>query len=352
MNREQRKAQHIQLALKNDAENAQARDFDDLRLVHLSVPTTRLTDISLTTNVGNLSLASPIYLNAMTGGSRSTAPINRDLAIAAAAAGVAMGVGSQHAALVNDDVRESFQIVRQYNPYGVIFANVGASVSVEQAIRAVDMLEAQALQIHVNVPQELVMPEGDRDFTNILRNIEKIVTHSPVPVIVKEVGFGMVAETFLTLRDLGVQIVDVGGRGGTDFVWIENERRVGHEYGFLSGWGQSTAISLLESFKYQSELTILASGGIRHALDMLKCLALGARGVGVAGPALARLHEHGVDGLIEQLNAWNEQLKTLLTLIGVTCIADVARHPLVITGGLHTWCDARGIDVRVLAVQR
>jgi len=352
VDREQRKVEHVRLALENARLAPSTRDFDDIRFIHASFPEIGTADVSLVTHVAHLPLAWPLYINGMTGGSRSTTHINRDLATAAAETGVAMGVGSQHAALVNTDVADSFRIVRQCNPRGVVFANVGAAVSVDFAQRAVDMLEAQALQVHVNVPQELVMPEGDRDFSGILRNIERTVRRVSVPVIVKEVGFGMVAETFAQLRDVGVQVVDVGGRGGTDFAWIENARRPLQELDYLHGWGQSTPISLLESRMFQSDLTILASGGVRHALDMMKCFALGARAVGVAGPALTCLHKGGVEALIEQLNAWQAQLRTLFTLLGARVIGEVAEQPLLLAGAVRQWCDARGLDVNELAQRK
>ena len=141
----------------------------------------------------------------------------------------------------------TYQIVRKVNPKGLIFANVGADVPLEFALKAIEMLEANALQVHLNVPQELVMPEGGRDFTGWVKQIEQIIQRVEVPVIVKEVGFGMSKETLQSLHEIGVQYVDVGGRGGTNFIGIENHRREKHEYDYLKEWGQTTPISLLEA---------------------------------------------------------------------------------------------------------
>ncbi|MDV8581759.1 alpha-hydroxy-acid oxidizing protein, partial [Streptococcus pneumoniae] len=179
-----------------------------------------------------------------------------------------------------------FSIVRKTNPKGTIFSNVGADVPEDKALQAVELLDAQALQIHENSPQELVMPEGNREFASWMSNIESIVKRVDVPVIIKEVGFGMSKETLQALYDIGVNYVDVSGRGGTNFVDIENERRSNKDMNYLSQWGQSTVESLLESTEFQDRLNIFASGGLRTPLDAVKCLALGAKAIGMSRPFL------------------------------------------------------------------
>ncbi|RIL82690.1 type 2 isopentenyl-diphosphate Delta-isomerase, partial [Staphylococcus equorum] len=161
---------------------------------------------------------------------------------------------------------------------GPLFSNVGAHVPLEFAKRAVDFLQTDALQIHVNAPQELIMPEGNRIFSNWLSHIESIVNEIDVPIIVKEVGFGVSRETMLKLKSVGVTTIDVSGSGGTNFIHIENERRTLKDFSYMKGWGQTTAISLLES--KGTGLEVLASGGIRNPLDALKCMVLGAQAVG------------------------------------------------------------------------
>ena len=234
----------------------------------------------------------PIYINAMTGGSEWTKQINEKLAVVARETGLAMAVGSTHAALRNPKMAESFSIARQTNPEGIIFSNVGADVPVDKAVEAVSLLDAQALQIHVNAPQELVMPEGNREFSTWLDNVAAIVQRVDVPVIIKEVGFGMSKELYKDLIDVGVTYVDVSG--GTNFVTIENERRSNKDMDYLANWGQSTVESLLESSAYQDSLNVFASGGVRTPLDVVKSLALGAKAVGMSRPFLNQVENGGI----------------------------------------------------------
>lgn len=243
--RKKRKDEHIHMALKTSPTNLS--HFDQISFVHQSLPNIALKDVSLKVSFSEFKLSTPLYINAMTGGSLMTGNINAALAEIAHATGMAMAVGSQHAGLKDNSLINTYRVVREKNPNGVIFANVGADVLTESALRAVDMIEADALQIHLNAPQELVMPEGGRDFTGWLHQIEQIIKHIEVPVIVKEVGFGVSKETLNLLESVGVKYVDVGGRGGTNFIEIEDHRREQLDYKYLNGWGQTTAISLMEA---------------------------------------------------------------------------------------------------------
>lgn len=245
MQREQRKNEHVEIAMAQH--DAPQSDFDRVRFVHHSIPNVNVDQIDLTSHTSNFDMKYPLYINAMTGGSDWTKKINEKLAVVARETGLAMAVGSTHAALRNPKMAESFSIVRHTNPEGIIFSNVGADVPVDKAVEAVSLLDAQALQIHVNAPQELVMPEGNREFSTWIDNVAAIVQRVDVPVIIKEVGFGMGKELYKDLIDAGVSYVDVSGRGGTNFVTIENERRSNKDMDYLANWGQSTVESLLES---------------------------------------------------------------------------------------------------------
>lgn len=345
--REKRKDEHVQLALSEGI--PPHSHFDQLTFVHNSLPNLGWGDVNLRVNLPNLNLKSPLYINAMTGGSENTGKINADLAKIARATGMAMGVGSQHAGLRNESLADTYQIVRKNNPEGIIFANVGADVPLEFALKAVEMLEANALQIHLNAPQELIMPEGERDFTDWLPQLEKIVKHIRIPVIVKEVGFGMSKHTLHLLKEIGVQYVDISGRGGTNFIGIENRRREKQEFDYLRGWGLTTPISLLEAQEYMNDMIIFASGGIRNPLDAVKCLSLGAKAIGLASPILRVLQKEGLEQAIEELNRWHEQMKTICTMLGARTIDELATCPLVITGEVREWCEVRGIDVTSIA---
>lgn len=350
LTRASRKADHLRLASKQKITGRNG--LDDIRFVHFSLPEINYSDTSLAMRIGELEFSSPILINAMTGGSEKSRHINEALARVAARTGVAMAVGSQRAALEDPAWWDSYAVVRKMNPRGIVLANLGADASVEEALRAIEMVRADALQLHLNVPQELVMAEGERSFRGMIRNIEQILLHSPVPVIIKEVGFGLSRETCALLADLGVQWIDVGGRGGTDFVRIENERRRDRPIHAFEDWGQTTAVSLLEVNEYLKSMHVIASGGIRHALDMAKSLALGASLVGVAGGFLRVLQQKGEAGLEAEISHWHEELRLLMTALGCGRIADLHRVPLVITGSTAEWCRARGIAMETFADRR
>lgn len=273
---------------------------------------------------------SPLYINAMTGGSANAQKINAQLARVAAKTGVAIASGSLSAALQNDALSDTFSVIRSENPRGFVMANVSAGTSQSDAMRAVDMLQANALQVHLNAAQELVMPEGDRDFRNWLKNIEQIVRSCErvsVPVVVKETGCGMTARDVLRLRNIGVRAVDVSGRGGTNFVAIENARRSHGGYDYLADWGLTTVESLIDIQKCDAlkadPVEIFASGGVRTPLDVVRALALGASAVGVAGEFLHTLMHEGEDALLQQILDWQEQIRVIMALLGCKSVADL-----------------------------
>lgn len=273
---------------------------------------------------------SPLYINAMTGGSANAQKINAQLARVAAKTGVAIASGSLSAALQNDALAGTFSVIRSENPRGFVMANVSAGTSANDAMRAVDMLQANALQVHLNAAQELVMPEGDRDFRNWLKNIGQIVRSCErvrVPVVVKETGCGMTARDVLRLRDVGVRAVDVSGRGGTNFVTIENARRSHGGYDYLADWGLTTVESLIDIRKCEAlkanPVEIFASGGVRTPLDVVRALALGASAVGVAGEFLHTLMHEGEDALTQQISDWQEQIRVIIALLGCRTVADL-----------------------------
>ncbi|MFS0781366.1 type 2 isopentenyl-diphosphate Delta-isomerase [Bacillus sp. 1P06AnD] len=338
MSRTKRKLEHIEYALKTG--QSRQTGLDDVSFVHVSLPGISLDEASLHTKIGELSLSSPIFINAMTGGGGpETEIINRNMAIAARETGVAMSVGSQMAALKDVDQRSSYRIVRKENPKGIIFGNIGAEATVEQALQAVEMLEADALQIHLNVIQELVMPEGDRDFSRVLPTIEAICCRLDVPVIVKEVGFGMSKETVSTLASVGVSIADVGGFGGTNFAQIENERR-SRMLHYFNDWGIPTAVSVIEASSVPN-IEILASGGIQNAMDAAKCLALGARGVGVAGYFLKVCKEQGVEALIKSIEEFHFDLAVIMTALGARTVEELREADTVLSGETLQWIKQR-----------
>ncbi|MCM3163121.1 type 2 isopentenyl-diphosphate Delta-isomerase [Metabacillus litoralis] len=340
--RAQRKIEHIQHALSTGQQCSNG--FDDVTFVHQSLPNLSVDDINLSSNVGELSLSSPLFINAMTGGGgEDTVIINEALAQAAAETKIAVAVGSQMSAIKDSSERPSYEIMRKVNPKGIILANLGSEATIDQAKTAIDMVEANALQIHINVVQELVMPEGDRDFTNAIKRIENIVTNVKVPVIVKEVGFGMNREAASQLEEIGVSAIDVGGFGGTNFSKIENMRRE-QVLSYFNSWGIPTAASIAEVKHGQGNMSIIGSGGIQHSLDVAKAIGLGASAVGIAGYFLKIFIEKGYDDLVQEIKQIHTDLTYIMTALGVKTIKELQEAPLVISGNTHHWLNERGIE--------
>lgn len=345
---ESRKDEHIRLFQKKDTINPD-NDFDSVRFIHQSLPELSLADIDPSARLSFAAWPQPFFINGMTGGSEKTKGINEQLSRAAAAAGIAIASGSQKAAIKNPELRDTFRILRKVNPSGFIFANIGAELDKEDAVRAIDMLEADGLQIHLNAPQEIVMPEGDRDFSHWLNHIEQIASAIDLPIVVKEVGFGMSRDVIRRLLEAGVGYIDVSGKGGTNFISIENMRRSRHEFDYLEGWGQSAVISLLEAQQYLGSATFFASGGVRHPLDVLKALSLGAGAVGVSGAFLRVVLNAGTDALIELIENWKKQLAELMLMMGARNLEQLRRQDLVLSGFPHQWAKLRGISAEKLA---
>ena len=345
-----RKDEHLELAMRLHGQD-RAGAFDDVSFIHHSLPGVSAEQVDIGTTVLGCRWEVPFYINAMTGGTQATAAINAGLAEAAAEAGVAIACGSQHVALRDPERADGFHVIRHRAPGAFVLANVGPTVSPQEALQAVEMLEANALQIHLNAAQELVMPEGDRDFTDWSEAIAGIVAAVPVPVVVKEVGFGLSRRTIEALARTGVAAVDVAGAGGTDFIAIENERRPQRDLSYLVGWGQSTALCLLESLSGSEpvSLPVLASGGVRNPLDVVRSLALGACAVGASGHVLRTLIKAGPEALRQELRTWSEHVRTLMTLLGAANVSQLRRTDVLVTGSTAERARLLGVDLTRLA---
>lgn len=341
-----RKMEHVEHALRIGQPGNQG--LTDVKFVHNCLPDASVDDIHLQTAIGDLTLRSPILINAMTGGAGETMTINRELAAAARQCGLAMAVGSQMSALKNPEVAATYKVVREEHPNGMLLANLGSEATVEQASRAVEMIGADALQIHLNVMQELIMPEGDRSFRGAMERIDAIAQTLNVPVIVKEVGFGIMRESAAKLISLPIAAVDVGGSGGTNFAAIENARR-DLPLEWLNDWGNPTGTALLETLSVWPHGRVIASGGIRNGLECAKALALGASAVGIAGAALRVLREQGPEALVAYLQRTDSELRMVMTALGARTVPELWQAPLVIGGETAEWCLRRGIDIDAYA---
>jgi isopentenyl-diphosphate delta-isomerase len=306
-----RKDDHIEFAL---AQTAIGNDFDKVRLTHHAFPETDLHEIDLTTSFFNRTFPLPFYVNAMTGGSEQAGILNQRFARLAKHFQIPMATGSVSAAIKNPQLTKTFTVIREVYPEGFIIANLGAGQTVDNAKKTISLLQANALQIHVNAVQEIVMPEGDKDFKGWLASIQTIQKAIDIPLIVKEVGFGMSAISLQQLTDIGVRYVDVAGKGGTNFSIIENQRRTNPLSSF-NDWGQSTVESLIAAKSFKN-LNIIASGGIRQPLDVIKSLVLGAKMVGLSGYFLHLISNHTDEEAIEQIQNFVEELKLIMLLLG------------------------------------
>ncbi|MGE5371420.1 MAG: type 2 isopentenyl-diphosphate Delta-isomerase [Solirubrobacterales bacterium] len=342
MERKTRKHDHIRLAMEL-SNHGKTAGFDDITMIPNAIPEAGIDSVDLRLVFCGKSLQAPLLINAMTGGTDESVPINRALAAAAARYGIGIAVGSQTIALRDSELRESFMVVRDENPDGLVLANVGAMTAPEAALRAVQMIEADGLQLHLNTAQELAMPEGDRQFDGMMENIHRITEAVSVPVIVKEVGCGLARESVQKLFDAGVRIVDIGGRGGTSFVAIERARK-GNLAADFESWGVPTAISLAETVSLNLALEIVASGGITSGLAAAKALAMGARIAGVAGHFLRVLLDDGPDELDQELQRFLYNLKAAAVLTGSQNLTQLQRVPMVIGGSTALWLLMRGID--------
>ncbi|PRI11422.1 type 2 isopentenyl-diphosphate Delta-isomerase [Leucobacter massiliensis] len=348
-----RKDDHVRLAREQRDEPRGRTDFDDLEFVHHALAGVDAERVELSVRLGEWHWPTPFYANGMTGGTEWTTRINRELAIAARETGMPMACGSVSVALDDAEAAGGFAVIREENPDGFVMANIGVGRDADDAVRAVELLRADALQLHLNAVQETAMPEGSRDFSGWERSVERIIAASPVPVIVKEVGFGLSRRTLRRLAELGAQFADVSGAGGTDFLRIENARHdsasrsAGGDFAMLSGFGQSALACLLDAPADGPRL--LASGGVRNPFDVVKALAAGAGAVGVAGSFLQPLLAGGAEALVPLIERWIAQTTAILALLGAETPAALGSTDLLVRGRLAEYCRLRGIDLVALA---
>jgi len=338
---EDRKRDHLRIVRGEDV-NAKGvtSGWTRYRFRHIAMPELNLREIDTGTTFLGKRLNAPLLISSMTGGTDEAEAINLQLAEAAEHAGVAMGVGSQRAALNNPALERTYAI-RRVAPATVLLANLGAvqlnyGVGIDGCRRAVDMLAADALILHLNPLQEAVQPEGDTDFRGLYRKIEAVCRALDVPVIVKEVGNGIGADVARRLVECGVAAIDVAGAGGTS--WSEVERyRIAQERGqtiaaLFAGWGIPTAEAIQEVRAALPQITLIGSGGIRSGLDVAKAIALGADLAGSAAPHLHRVGERsGVEAVIDGLNDYITELRITMFLVGAGDLGALRRTPLDLT---------------------
>lgn len=325
-----RKAEHIELALDGRTQ-LDRHYFDDWTFDHVALPEIDLAEVDVATRFLDRDLAAPLLISCMTGGTEVASRINRNLAVAAQEARVAVGVGSQRKALEDDSTTPSFQ-VREAAPSVPLLANLGAvqlnyGYGPAQCRRAVEMIDADALVLHLNPLQEAIQPEGQCNFASLLPRMGEIAAELEVPVIAKEVGCGISGAVARRLAEHGITILDTAGLGGTSWARIEAARAADVELGELfAGWGIPTPRSIRECAAVPG-VTVIGSGGVRNGVDVAKAIALGADLVGLAHPFLEPA-THSPERVVARVGRIVQELKIAMFCLGVRSIAELKNAPI------------------------
>ena len=331
-----RKSEHIRINLEEDVRSSLTTGLDRLHFVNQALPEFDLADVDTTQSLFGKKIAVPLLISSMTGGTPEAEQINLRLAETAQEKFIALGLGSQRAALENSAAVGSFQ-VRHVAPDILLFANLGAvqlnyGYTVEHCRRAVEMVEADGLFLHLNALQEALQPEGNTRFGGLLDKIEQVCKALPVPVIVKEVGWGISGETARLLAAAGVAAVDVAGAGGTSWSQVEmhrmkDPRRAAIAAAFRN-WGIPTAEAIRQVRQQAPELPVFASGGLRDGIDAAEALALGATLTGIAGPFLkaASQSQAAVSALADEII---NEMKIAMFACGAVNLTALKNIPLV-----------------------
>lgn len=314
---EQRKKDHIDIILSGAAKHSVGSGFDSFEFEHCAMPDISLDDIDLSTIFLGKCLKLPYLASSMTGGPDAGGRINLAIAEAAQALGFAMGVGSQRIALGGGKASGLDKSIRRAAPDIALYANLGAvqftqGMTVDDARRAVDLIEADALILHLNPLQEALQPGGDRDWRGVKAAIETVCRHVGVPVIAKEVGAGISVSVARTLAQCGVAAIDVAGVGGSSWAAVEGQRTTRIEdretAEIFRNWGIPTTVALATIHAAMPDMPLIASGGIRHGLDGAKSIRLGATLAGQAAAILQAATE-GPDAVVNQVNCWANALR-------------------------------------------
>jgi isopentenyl-diphosphate delta-isomerase len=334
---DQRKADHIKINLEQDVRSALTTGLENYRFTHEALPELDLNRLNTTLSLFGKRLAAPLLISSMTGGTAEAKTINLRLAEAAQETGIAMGVGSQRAAIEHPEQAKTFQ-VRRAAPDILLFANLGAvqlnyGYSIDQCRRAVQMIEADALILHLNPLQEAVQDAGDVNFAGLVRKIEEVCKKIEVPVIAKEVGWGISERTARLLAECGVSAIDVAGAGGTSWSQVEMHRAPDEFTRQLAatfvGWGIPTAESILNVKKAAPGMIIFASGGLKDGLDIAKCIALGATLGGMAGQFL-KAAAISTENAVQTIKLTKRQIEVTMFAAGVETLEKLRDREVLI----------------------
>lgn len=341
MKKSDRKREHLELSLDGDVENKVITSgFEEYLFIHNSLPEIDFDQIDTSTEIFGKRLDAPIIISPITGGTGKAGMLNRRLASVAMEKNIAMGVGSQRVALENPKHEDTFNI-RDIAPGILLFANLGAvqlnyGYGTGECIKAVDMINADGLMLHLNPMHEIFQDGGNGNFSGLQEKITRICKNVPFPVVAREVGFGISKEVAARLISCGISGIDVGGAGGTSWTKIEGKRSEdplkSKVTEVFQGWGISTAVCLEQIRELKKDTKIIASGGIRSGLDIAKAIALGADMVGIALPLLraASVSEGKATGLMDE---YITGLKAAMFCIGAKSINELKNTKYLIKRG-------------------
>ncbi|WP_333603876.1 type 2 isopentenyl-diphosphate Delta-isomerase [Lactobacillus acetotolerans] len=316
--RSNRKEEHLTLA-QMFFDSQKQNSFDQMHLLRPALPESTVDLKSIQTQMFGKKVSAPFFINAMTGGSKKSFKVNQSLGKIANKTQIALALGSASILVKEHSQLDSFLIAREENPDGIIIANINAKTSADDAQAIIDELNADALQVHLNSVQEIAMPEGQRDFHSLdqLRKIRQKVT---IPIIIKEVGFGLDQATIHLLKKEGFDYFDVAGSGGTNFAQIENARNAS-DVSYLETLGLSTVVSAMMAKK--EKVNFIVSGGVRNPLDILKGLVLGGKYVGISNFFLQALMQNDEEYLLNMIQNWQKELANLIAIFGKNNLKDL-----------------------------
>jgi isopentenyl-diphosphate delta-isomerase len=324
MSIQDRKKDHIDLTVTEQTQYSQTTGLEAYNFRHNALPEVNYEDINTEILFLDRAFSFPLFISSMTGGYAGAKAVNAVIAEFCQHRNLPFGVGSQRAMLEDEDELASFEVVRTKAPDAFIAANIGGAqltggISDDKLNRLTESIRADAIIIHLNPLQELMQPEGDRDFRGIREGIHDLVEKTQLPVIVKETGAGISGDVARQLLGIGVKVIDIAGAGGTSWAKVENQReRNRSPQTNFNNWGLSTAFCLEEVsvLKWEKHFQIISSGGIRNATDIAKSICLGADICAMAQPVIKTIHKSGLDGLYRWIDALEKDLKTILCLLG------------------------------------
>lgn len=331
--RQERKREHVESYLKTEYVGDNL--FKDIYIENNSLPGINFEEIDTKVSFLGKTVDFPLMINAMTGGADELSSINEDLARIARDFNIPMAVGSQKIGIEYPECKESFKIARDIlGKDGILIGNLSANASLEELIEASSMIEADAMQLHLNVCQEMFMDEGDRNFKDIEKNIEYLSKNYEKPIIIKEVGFGISATVSKKLTKLGINHIDISGTGGTNFIEIEDMRNFNKDYSDMYHWGIPTAKALIDCKRENPDNFYISSGGVNNADSIIKSFILGANFTAISGEVLRYLMHGGFDGAEKYVEDIIEKSKIIMMLLGVKKIKDLKNVNYTLTGRL------------------